>query len=56
VIRELTNRLSSKKIETRWANLLAGINWTPEETTENDIYIQSQKHKHSTNYSDLYDY
>jgi hypothetical protein len=31
LFKEMTNRLLSKKIETRWSNLLGGINWTAEE-------------------------
>jgi hypothetical protein len=54
LIREMSTRLSSKKIETRWSNLLGGINWTPEEVTENDIYIQSNRHSLSNIYFDLY--
>lgn len=29
LIKEMTNRLVSKKIETRWINLLGGVTWTP---------------------------
>jgi hypothetical protein len=56
LIKEMTNRLMSKKIETRWSNVLGGINWTAEEAAENDIYIQSHRHSFSNIYFDLYDY
>ena len=32
LIKEMSNRLLSKKIETRWSNLLGGVNWTAEES------------------------
>ncbi len=28
LIKEMSNRLTSKKIETRWSNLLGGVNWS----------------------------
>ena len=28
LIKEMTNRLVSKKIDVRWSNLLGGITWT----------------------------
>lgn len=54
LIKEMSARLCSKKIETRWSNLLGGINWTPEEIAENDVYIQSHRHSLSNVYFDLY--
>ena len=56
LIKEMANRLTGKKIDTRWSNILNGINWTPEEVTQNDIYIQGHKHSLSNIYFDLYDY
>ena len=56
LIKEMTNRLTGKNIDVRWSNLLNGINWTPQEITENDIYIQGNKHGMSNMYFDLYDY
>lgn len=56
LIKEMSNRLISKKIETRWSNLLGGVTWSAEEAAENDIYIQSHRHSLSNIYFDLYDY
>ncbi len=56
VIREMTGRLKSSKIEKRWNNLLGGVVWSGEEAAENDLYIKSLKHKHSTFYTALYEY
>jgi len=56
LIKEMTGRLSSHKIEKRWAKLLGDQNITGEEAAEQDIYIRSLKHKHSSNYIALYEY
>lgn len=56
VIREMTGRLTSHKIEKRWGNLLGGVTWSTEEGIENDLYVKSLKHKYSINYSALYEY
>jgi hypothetical protein len=52
----MSGRLTGKKIDTRWSNLLGGINWTPENISENDVYIQSHRHSYSSIYADLYEY
>jgi hypothetical protein len=56
LIKEMSGRLTGKKIDTRWSNLLGGINWTPENISENDVYIQSHRHSYSSIYADLYEY
>jgi len=56
LVKEMSNRWVSKKIETRWSNLLGGVNWTAEEMAENDIYVQSHRHSFSNVYFDLYNY
>ena len=56
LVREMTGRLSSQKIEGYWNKIMAGVSWSGEEAAEKDIYIKSLKHKNSVNYSALYDY
>ena len=56
MIRTMSTRLSSRKIENRWSSLLDGVRWSAEEVQENEIYVQRNRHKFSHVYSDLYDY
>ena len=56
LIKEMTGRLTSQKIERRWGKLLGDERWSGEEAAEKDIYLRGLKHKLSSNYLALYDY
>jgi hypothetical protein len=55
-VKEMSGKLVSKKIDTRWSNLLGGVSWSGVEGSESDAYIQRTKHALSGSYQALYDY
>lgn len=56
LIRQMTNKIVSGRINSKWEHLLKQVELNMEEKSLKEMYVLENKHKYSANFSGLMDY